>query len=193
MINKIPFGLQNAALDLQTGTRMRWVCSGGFSGASWIVWIDYNSGAVTNVQMNSRQIGNYDIDFYRGNHIQTRKQAPHRWSVLLSCPQSPSCSYAIAAGMSGVRPGIQLGSGRHLNLRVDPLVVATFRNQLPGIWNPGPGTLDSRGEAQGTVDVAMLKPPPGGFGIPIWIAMVVLDPQAPGGIRYIPDTYVIRL
>ena len=192
-LTQIPFLLLNAGLDLQTGSQMRWVCTGGYTNATWLIWIDYKTGTVTNVQLNSRAIGNHDIAFYRGNHIQTLKVAPHKWSILLSCPRSPGYSYVLAAGISGVRPGIQLGSGRHLNLNLDPLVIASVHNRLPGIWAPGSGTLNALGEARGTVNVAGLNPPPGGFGIPIWIAMIVLDPKAPGGIKYIPDTYVMRL
>jgi len=76
---------------------------------------------------------------------------------------------------------------------VDNLLVATVLNRLPGVWNSGPGVLNASGEARGMLDLSFLKVPPGGFGIPLWIAMVVLDHKAPGGIKYIPDTYVIRI
>jgi len=190
---QMPFGLLNSGLDLQTGSRMRWVCTAGLWDATWIIWIDHATGAVTSTRQNFRGMANYDLDFYRGNHIQTLKAAPHRWTVLLSCPRSPGYPYVLAAGLSGVRPGTPLGSGRQVNLNLDPLVVATLENRLPGIWNPGPGILDAQGEARGAVDVAALHPPPGGFGIPTWIAMVVLDPKAPGGVKYVPDTVVMRL
>ena len=31
------------------------------------------------------------------------------------------------------------------------------------------------------------------LGMPIWLAMAVLDPAAPCGIAYLPDTYVMRI
>jgi len=191
--SRMPFGLVNSGLDLQTGSRMRWVCTAGFWDATWIIWIDYTTGAVTSTRQNFRGMANHDLDFFRGNHIQTLKVAPHRWSILLSCPRSPGYSYVLAAGMSGVRPGTSLGHGRQVNLNLDALCEATLNHRLPGVWHPGAGRLDIKGEARGTIDVNALKPPPGGFGFPIWIAMVVIDPKAPGGIKYVPDTHVMRL
>ena len=92
-----------------------------------------------------------------------------------------------------MRPGVRIADGRRIHLNLDPVVVATVFNQLPGIWNPGPGVLDSQGEAQGLLDIGRLNPPGGGFGIPIWIALVVVDASAPTGIKYIPDTWVMRI
>jgi hypothetical protein len=99
----------------------------------------------------------------------------------------------LAAGLSGVRPGVALVDGRRIHLRIDPLVLATVAGALPGIFKSGSGTLDPNGEATGELDLAPLNPPPGGIGTPLWMALVVLDPQAPAGVRYLPDTYVMRI
>ena len=43
------------------------------------------------------------------------------------------------------------------------------------------------------LDWIMVPVPKTGFGLPFWIAVVVLDPKAPSGVAYAPDTYVIRI
>ena len=125
--------------------------------------------------------------------MQTLKAGPSRWDILISCPRSAGYPYALAAGLSGVRPGIHLADGRRINLVADALTSLTLRNRLPGIFHPGTLMLDANGEARGLIDLSSLKPPPGGFGIPLWIALAVLDPKAPTGIKYLPDTYVMRI
>ena len=55
------------------------------------------------------------------------------------------------------------------------------------------GVLDSGGEAQGELNLRPLSLPPGGLGMPLWIAVAVLDPAAPNSIAYLPDTYVMRI
>ena len=66
----------------------------------------------------------------------------------------------------------------------------SLKNWLRPYFNPGPLVLDAGGEAQGSIDISKL-PPLG--GVPIWIAVAVLDPAAPDGMAYLPDTYVMRL
>ena len=92
-----------------------------------------------------------------------------------------------------MRPGIGLSDGRRIHLNVDPVVLATIHNALPGMWYPGPGVLDRQGEALGLLDLSRLPVPPGGFGIPLWIVLIVLDPKSPSGIKYVPDTWVMRV
>jgi hypothetical protein len=127
--------------------------------------------------------------FYRGRHTQTVRTANRRWKIRLSVPSFPGRSYAIAAGLSGVRPGVGLPDGRRLNLNLDSLVTLTLHDRLPGLWFGGPGLLDSNGEASGFLDMSKI----GTLGIPLWIAWVILDPKAPLGIAYMPDTHVMRI
>ena len=86
-----------------------------------------------------------------------------------------------------------LPDGRNINLNLDVVVWVTANNLLPGIWKGGPGMLDGNGEAKGSLDLSGFKIPNTGLGQPIWIAVAVLDPKAPCGIAYLPDTYVMRL
>ncbi len=189
----------NYQFDLQTAPVQRWVgtpysTTGG--NKQWIGYVDRSTGALTSIHVTgtgARYAYYYDFDFYRGNHIQTLKIASNKWMLLLSCPRSPGYAYVVGASFSGIRPGISVAGGRRININVDNLLVATVLNRLPGVWNSGPGVLNASGEARGMLDLSFLKVPPGGFGIPLWIAMVVLDHKAPGGIKYIPDTYVIRI
>ena len=189
----------NGKFDLQTAPAQRWVSTPFTPVNSMIIdqWLAYVAmdGTVTSMRYTSltRSVSNYDFDFYRGRHIQTLKTGPHKWTILLSCPRSPGRPYMLAASLSGVRPGVALPDGRRINLRVDDVTRLTLGNMVPAVFNPGPLVLNASGEARGILDFTSLNPPPGGFGVPFWIALAVLDTTAPGGIRYLPDTYVMRI
>jgi hypothetical protein len=93
-------------------------------------------------------------------------------------------------GASGVRPGARLPDGRTIRINADTLVQLSLADALRPFFDPGPGRLTFNGEAGGKLDLRGL-PPTG--GMPIWIAAAVLDPRAPGGIAFIPDTFVFRV
>ena len=113
--------------------------------------------------------------------------------VRLGVPQHLNKAYVLVAGMSGVRPGVSLADGRNINLNPDVICFATLSNLLQPFFNPGPLELDALGEAKGVLDLSSLPIPKNGLGMPLWIAMAVLDPLAPCGMAYLPDTYVMRL
>jgi hypothetical protein len=197
-------GVQTAswgsALDLQTAPTKRWINYGANIVPvmeNFILTMDHQTCVYSQrkIPFGANQFTNPigGLAIHGRRHIQTLRTGPHRWSILLSCPRSPGYSYLVAAGVSGVRPGVALVDGRRINLRPDPLVLATVRGAIPGLWNPGPGVLNARGEARGEIDLTGTGRGPAGFGQPLWLAMVVLDPAAPLGIRYLPDTYVMRL
>jgi len=104
-------------------------------------------------------------------------------------PERAGRAYAIAAGLSGAAPGFPLADGRRVLLNYDPLVDLTIKGPIPGIWNPGPLTLDASGEAVATIDLSSIPR----LGLPLWIAWVVIDSTAPLGIAYVPDVYVMRI
>ncbi len=189
----------NGKFDLQTAPVQRWVSTPFTPSTTSTVnqWLAYVAmdGTVTSMRYTSlmRAVSNYDFVFYRGRHIQTLKTGPHKWTILLSCPRSPGRPYMLAASLSGVRPGVALPDGRRINLRIDEATRLTLGNLAPAIFNPGPLVLNASGEARGTLDLTSLSPPPGGFGVPLWIALAVLDANAPSGIRYLPDTHVMRI
>jgi len=179
--------------DLQTAAKQRWVAFGSSPGATHVYYIDRTSFTVTSTHVRKTQTTAKFIIFARGKHIQTEKLAQHKWKIWLSCPRFPNRKYRLVGGLSGVRPGVPVSDGRNINLNVDAITYATLNNSLPGIWNPGPGILDAKGGAEGQLDLSLLSLPPSGLGIPFWIAMAVLDPKAPSGIAYLPDTFVMRL
>jgi len=131
----------------------------------------------------------YSFDFYRGRHIQPVKTAPNRWNIHMSCPSHPGKNYVLLMSASGYRPGIKLPDGRTFHLNYDDFFNLSYKNWLRPYFDPGPLRLDSGGRAVGSIDVSKLP----GLGIPIWIAMAVLDSKAPSGIAYLPDTYVMTL
>lgn len=134
----------------------------------------------------------YVFDFYRGRHLQTVKAAPGKWQILLSCPRFPGKPYVLAVGAGGYRPGLGLPDGRRIHLNLDTVALLAAQRLLWPYFDPGPGVLDAQGTALGMLDVARLKVPLP-LGVPVWIAAVVLDPQAPLGVAYIPDPIVLRL
>jgi hypothetical protein len=130
------------------------------------------------------------LDFFRGRHLQTFKQAAGKWDLLISCPNFPNRAYVVALSMSGYRPAISLPDGRRIHLVPDMLTQLSLSNLLSPIFNPGPLVLNARGEAVARFDVSAL---PKLGGLPIWFAVAVLDPKAPNGVAYLPDTEVLRL
>ena len=191
---------RNDQYDLQTAANPRYLSAGHASQlhATWIMHLDvstWNLSTIDTVITTAEYLNpySYQFDFYRGRHIQTVLTGPNKWDIRLSVPHHPGKSYVLVAGVSGVRPGLALPDGRNINLNPDVITYVTLANLLPGIWSSGPGTLDANGEAKGLLDMSTLSVPPNGLGLPLWIAMAVTDPQAPGGLAYLPDTYVMRL
>lgn len=156
---------------------------------TFLSFVDPLAGTVTSTAAANPRIAGFGFDFYRGRHTQTVAIGARRWLVSLSAPRYPGYQYAVAASLSGVRPGIALADGRRINLVADAVTALTLSNALPTFWNPGPGTLDANGGASATLDLSTV----GRLGIPLWIAWAVLDPNAPAGIAYLPDTYVMRV
>jgi len=196
----------NCKFDLQTAAARRWVGT-AYSYSSthryeqWIGYVAHDgTGTVTSIKVTSFEQGKRayyeDFEFFLNNPLTTEKLSDGdvvQMKIRMSCPGCPGNAYAIAAGITGVSPGIPLPDGRNINLNYDVFVYVTLNDLIPDIWKGGPGVLDGQGEASGILDLAPLSPPPGGFGIPIWIAMAVIDPNAPSGIKYIPDTIVVRI
>jgi hypothetical protein len=180
--------------DLQTAQRPRMIGIGGrMSGGVNSVflytidplnWAYTETRVLTGLYHRSR-----DFAFYRGRHTQTEILSAREWKVRFSAPDHPGKVYVAAVGLSGVRPGIPLQDGRRINLKLDPLVALTLKGAVPGVWNPGPGRLDANGEAEGLISFRPVYP----FAGPVWIVWAVLDPTAPCGIAYLPDTYVLRV
>ena len=115
---------------------------------------------------------------------------PNNRDILVSFPNHGGKAYVAALGISGVRPGLPLGDGRMINLVPDTVTVASLNNWLPGIWNPGPGTLDAFGRAIARLDANILGSAV--RGLPVWVAAAVIDPTAPKGFAAIAETHVIQ-
>ncbi|MBN2491420.1 MAG: hypothetical protein JXQ29_11285 [Planctomycetes bacterium] len=147
--------------------------------------INADPGDQTGCQTNlSRGFG-----FHLGRHLQTVKIGTGRWQVHASCPDYPGKAYALVLSARGYRPGIKLPDGRRVHLNLDPLSVLSLQNLLRPLFDPGPLTLDASGRAAGLIDASSLPP----VDVPLWIALAVLDPQAPCGLAFLPDTCVMRL
>lgn len=177
-------------IDLQTSLGRRWIYGthdGTGRNAALMTIVD-GSYAVSTQPIGLHEASD-DVEFYRGRHTQTVRSAPRRWSILLSAPLHAGRPYAIALGLSGAAPATPLPGGRRLNLRVDALTALTLADALRPRFDPGSGILAANGAATAQLDMRGTPH----LGIPLWIAWVVLDPAAPGGIAFVPDTYVMRI
>lgn len=198
------FYMYSGKYDLQTAARPLYQANSYVSSqGDWLVGHDVLNGwqpvTVTTLMDSTLTpgynyyYGQYNFEFLGGRHIQTTKISANKWAVLISVPHHPGKPYVCVLGLSGVRPGIALPSGRNINMNWDTLMYLTLSNMIPNLFNPGPLFLDKSGNAKASVDVNPLSPPKNGFGLPLWIGVAVLDPKAPDGVAYLPDTYVIRI
>jgi len=193
--------------DLQTAARPRYLCDlmwgplpGPYKDALLLHYDTRTWNLITfetlisTVQYKGTAINQFT--FKGGRHIQTMRIRKNVWDILLSVPHLPKHQYVVAAGASGIRPGIRLPDGRNININLDPVVFMTFNNALAPIWrgdtvSTADFLLDANGESRGRLDLSSVLTAP--LGIPIWIVMAVLDTKAPLGIAYLPDTYVMRI
>lgn len=176
------------AIDLQTAARPRHVVADGFQfpRTPQTVFYAFDAATWTTTQTLLLPGRRYvqSFEFWRGRHTQTVRTGPRRWQLRLSAPHLPGRAYRVAASVTGLAPSTTLPDGRRINLTLDPVTIATAANALPGIWNPGPGVLDRDGLALGQIDLSGVPT----IGIPLWIGWAVLDPAAPLGVAYLPDT-----
>ena len=94
-----------------------------------------------------------------------------------------------AISLAGYRPAVPLADGRKIHLVPDIYTQMSLFGLLKPFFDAGPGTLDGNGEAQGSLDFSLLP----SIDQPMWIAIVLLDPAAPNGVAFLPDTYVFRI
>ncbi len=184
--------LTQAQFDVQSAASPRWVAVGYKTAApyqTYLLNIDRLTNVVTSLTVDSSHRSvYYDFAFYRGRHVQTVKTGFRKWDIRLSIPDMADKAYAIGLTMSGIRPGVRLLDGRTIFINPDVFTFLTVGNLIPGIFNPGPGKLDASGEARAVLDVSAIPR----LDFPFWIAVVILDPQAPTGVGFIPDVRVIK-
>jgi len=191
--------------DLQSSASKRWVTIGTYDTIldhriyrpPVVFYLDQKTCTVTSLvtldphKTTARQYNYaYAFDFFRGRHLQTVKIGSRRWIIYISCPNFAGKDYLLLLSAAGYRPGLKLPDGRTFHLNCDDFFKLSFNNWLRPWFNPGPLKLDSAGEATGTLDLSGLPPK---LNMPFWMALAVLDPAAPNGIAYLPDTYVMRL
>ncbi len=177
-------------IDLQTARSRRWIYAthDGTGNNAALMTIADGTYAVSTQPIGLADASD-DVEFYRGRHTQTVRSAPRQWSILLSAPMFPGRAYAVALGLSGTTPATPLPGGRQLNLRIDALSALTIADAVRPRFHPGSGVLAANGAATARLDMRGTPL----LGIPLWIAWMVFDPAAPGGIAFVPDTYVMRI
>ncbi len=115
---------------------------------------------------------------------------PNGRRMLISAPRRPGASYVAVFSLSGVRPGVPIGS-RRVPIVLDGLSNLCLAGGIPGVIQNTMGTLSTTGEASVTFDTnsfgSALR------GVRAWGAAVVLDPQAPNGVSHILGPLVLNI
>jgi len=162
-----------------------------------LFWIDPQLSEVTQtktfLQANAKiavPYGTADIKHHQTRYIQTVKTAAGKWDLRLSFPAYPKKGYVLAAGLSGVRPGLLFPDGRHVWLNFDDLVPLVVDNKIPFVINPGPLVLDANGRATGKINMSWAELP---LGVTVHFLVAVLDPAAPMGVALITEPYPLQL
>jgi len=155
-----------------------------------LYYTDLNTFTVTSVAVNGFSVSPRSLTIDRSRNIQTVLTAPGTFALNFSFPGTPGLGYAAGLTLSGIRPGITLADGRTILANPDWLLTLTVGNNLQPIFNPGPGLLDSGGEARGSINLTSLPSP---LGITVHLVAVVLDPNASLGIATIADPWVMVL
>lgn len=147
---------------------------------------------VTFVNTNTRTLSPYPSrPALNGNarYIQTVRTGSRTWDLKLSAPAYPNKPYVVAAGFSGVRPGVPF-VGRHIWLNLDPLVPLTVDNKIPSVFDPGPLMLDGNGNATGKINTGFLPP---AITLGLHIVLLVIDPAAPQGVAFITEPFPVTV
>lgn len=180
--------------DLQTAANPRWVGASShasLSKPSVLLTLDAQSVVIGTAPLSAQGSAFSAFAFRGGRHLQTVRTAARRWDVRISAPSFAGRRYALVASLTGPRPAFALGDGRRVNLAWDALAFLTLVNRIPTVVGQGAGTLNASGEAVGFVDTSAFGAQP--LGVPVWLACLVLDPNAPIGVALATDTIVLRV
>ena len=127
---------------------------------------------------------------FPAREVATLKTASGKWEVKLHFANQGGNAFAVGLGTSGVRPGIGLPDGRRVSFNPDPLTPLSIDGRLGAVFTGNVGVLDLNGRATAKLDVSrfpVLK------GLRVWIQALTLDPNAPLGIRTVPDPVLVVL
>jgi len=154
--------------------------------------LDRTAQPVTTLVDNTHTILLPDLVLDRSLNVSTKSAgARNRWDVLVDFPNAPWRPYACFVGMSGFRPGLPLQDGRVLRMNLDDLTWVALSGAFPAVFQGLLGRLDSRGAAQGRIDLNFL--PPASRGTTFWLLATALDPAAPSGIAAHSDPWVVQI
>ncbi len=115
---------------------------------------------------------------------------PNGRRMLISAPSRPGAAYTAAFSLTGVRPGIPIGS-RTVPLVPDTLTALCLAGGIPGVIQNTVGVLDANGEANVTFDTNAFGPALA--GIRAWGGAVVFDPQSPNGVSHVLGPLLLRI
>lgn len=181
-------------LDLATDADPRFFCILDDAGSSFptttsMLQVDRTTFSVTSLLVSAKKTRASTLEFYRGRNTQSIRTGAASWDVRLSAPAHAGKRYVVVLSLSGMREGLVLADGRRVNLALDAVSLASLTGGLGSCVDLGPGVLDQDGAAVIRLDVA----PIGRLNRVVHIAWAVLDPNAPLGVAFLPDSYPLAL
>lgn len=108
---------------------------------------------------------------------------PNGRRLVLDFPGEGGRSYVAGFSVTGVRPGITLGDGRSVPIRVDGITHLGLLGGVRGVLEGTVGTLDRDGRATVKLDTNAFSS--AWKGTVLWGAAIVLDPAASAGVAAI--------
>ena len=129
------------------------------------------------------------------NDLNTVRTGNRTWDVNINPGQGwyAGKSYVLAISLTGASPITLPGSlGRQIFLTPDHATVLSVNGQLAPFLTNNVGVLDGSGRATARLDLTLLGT--GVNGSVIHMAVIVLDPNGPGGFGYVcqPWAFVIK-
>jgi hypothetical protein len=148
--------------------------------------VDLDTRAVTSLSGHLPSLHESEILFRR--NVFSRALAPGRWELGVHVPEDAGRLFLLAAGVSGVRPGLALPDGRTVALVTDVVTLTGLFFGLRPFVGETLGKLDASGRAATTLDLRTLGP--AANGALLWFVVLTLDPAAPAGIATVTDPLV---
>ena len=110
------------------------------------------------------------------------------FAMQLESPLDPGKPYRMGTSMD--RGPTPIGNRKSIGLTLDPLLVASVTNTLPGVFVNYSGVLSASGRATARI---VLPPINALVGVMIYNAFLVIDVGQPGGIGSVSTTLPVSI
>lgn len=129
--------------------------------------------------------GTGEMIYRNERHVGSLKTGAGAYTLSFTFPGEAGAPYAVAASVSGYRPGLLLPDGRSIPLVFDLLTPLTLQNAIRPIFDAGPLVLDGAGSANGSIALGQDD-----LGALLYLVAVTYDAN---GIVTISEPHVIKV